>query len=96
MKGMKYGGKYPQPPISPTDTNLRIYSQMRKVREYFLSADGTMLDCSLATGILRANICRYIPHLLDGGLIAKKRKGIDRTTKCGAWYYGRKEDSDEV
>lgn len=72
-------------------TKVRIYSQLRKVREYFLSIDGTMLDCSLATGILRANICRYIPHLIDEGSIVKKRRGIDKTTKCGAWFYGRKE-----
>lgn len=83
----KKGGNAPKYP----NTKVRIYSQLRKVREYFLSIDGTMLDCSLATGILRANICRYIPHLIDEGSIVKKRRGIDKTTKCGAWFYGRKE-----
>lgn len=73
-------------------TKVRIYSQIKKVRDYFLSNDGTMLDCALATGILRANICRYLPHLIDEGSIVKKRRGIDKTTKCGAWYYGRKEE----
>ncbi len=84
---IKKGGNAP----NETNTKIRIYSQTKKVREYFLSTDGTMLDCSLATGILRANICRYIPHLIDEGSIVKKRRGIDKTTKRGAWYYGRKE-----
>lgn len=83
----KKGGNAP----NKSNTKVRIYSQLRKVREYFLSIDGTMLDCSFATGILRANICRYIPHLIDEGCIVKKRRGIDNTTKCGAWFYGRKE-----
>lgn len=75
--------------LSPktTDANVRIYQQMTKVVDYFSRQEGTMLDCSLATGIYRANICRYIPILMDAGKLIKVRKGIDRTTKNGAWYY---------
>lgn len=68
-------------------TKIRIYQQMAKVVDYFSRQEGTMLDCSLATGIFRANICRYIPILMDAGKLIKVRKGIDRTTKNGAWYY---------
>ena len=84
--------KKEQPKLPQEHTaKVRIYSQIKKVRDYFLSTDGTMLDCSFATGIFRANICRYLPYLIDEGCIIKKRRGIDKTTKCGAWYYGRKE-----
>lgn len=68
-------------------TKVRIINQLNKVAAYFSAQEGTMLDCSLATGILRANICRYIPILMDAGKIIKTRRGIDRTTKNGAWYY---------
>ena len=68
-------------------TKVRILSQLSKVAAYFSINEGTMLDCAIATGIYRANICRYIPILIDAGRIIKSRRGIDRTTKNGAWYY---------
>lgn len=61
--------------------------QMGRVYRSFHEYPKTMLDVSLETGILRANICRYVAHMENDGRIQIHHKGIDRTTKCRAAYY---------
>jgi hypothetical protein len=44
-------------------------SQRRRVYACFLSKPRTMLDVSIKTGILRANICRYVAEMRKLGII---------------------------
>jgi hypothetical protein len=66
-------------------------AQMKRVFEAFKRKPSTMLMISVETGILRANICRYIAiwrkqgsiHLIKQGLckISKHRSGFYTTDK---------------
>jgi predicted transcriptional regulator len=51
-----------------------------------------MLDCARAIGIERANVCRYVADLVNNGKVEKLYKGIDKTTKARAYYYGATEE----
>lgn len=69
-------------------SNTKEYrEQMGRVFRCFYEHPKTMLDVSIETGILRANICRYVSHMEDDGRIQIHHKGIDKTTKCRAAYY---------
>lgn len=61
--------------------------QMGRVFRCFYEQPRTMLDVSIKTGILRANICRYVAHMECDGRIQIHHKGIDETTKCRAAFY---------
>lgn len=71
---------------------VRISYQINKVVRYFSTHKGTMLDCAKATGIERANVCRYIADLVSKGKVEKLYRGIDKTTKARAYYYGATEE----
>lgn len=79
--------------LSPTrkefsvQAKVRIFSQRSKVLRYFSTHKGTMLDCAKATGIERANVCRYVADLVDKGKVKKLYQGRDKTTKSKAYYY---------
>lgn len=47
----------------------------------------TMLDLFFATGILRANVCRYVALMKKRGEVQELYKARDRYTKHMAGYY---------
>lgn len=65
----------------------KFQAQMSKVFAAFLSQPKTMLMVSVETGILRANICRYIAHWEKYNRIALVRKGICPISKHHAGFY---------
>ncbi len=67
------------------DSNSR--SQYKIVYQSFKERPKTMLDVSLETGILRANICRYVADMEDKGIIQLLYKTDDEHTKFTAGYY---------
>lgn len=62
-------------------------AQMKKVFRAFYNQPKTMLMVSVETGILRANICRYIAEWKKENRIAIYRKGICPLTKHRAGFY---------
>lgn len=62
-------------------------SQYQVVYQSFMEKPKTMLDVFLETGILRANICRYVADMENKGLIQLLYKMDDEHTKCKAGYY---------
>lgn len=61
-------------------------SQLERVFECFAERPRTMLDVALSTGILRANICRYVSKLRRVGRIQIHHYGIDAVTKYRAGF----------
>lgn len=59
---------------------------MMRVFDCFMERPKTMLEVSLETGILRANICRYVAALRKSYLIQIHHYGIDAITKCPAAF----------
>lgn len=62
-------------------------AQYQIVYQSFKEHPKTMLDVSLETGILRANICRYVADMEDKGLIQLLYKTEDENTRFTAGYY---------
>lgn len=60
--------------------------QMVKVYEAFRTPK-TMLMVSIETGILRANVCRYVAHWQDNNKLELKFKALCQISKCLAGYY---------
>ena len=52
----------------------------------------TMLMVSKETGVLRANICRYVRDMEKRGMIKKMYKGICKISKSSAGYYSTNID----
>ena len=67
------------------DSDFRTQYQI--VYQSFAERPKTMLDVFLETGILRANICRYVADMEDKGLIQLLYKKDDRHTRNKAGYY---------
>lgn len=65
----------------------KITGQMNKVFNAFYSSPKTMLMVSIETGILRANICRYVAYWEKNNRIQMMRKGICPITKNRAGFY---------
>ena len=63
------------------------FSQYKIVYQSFRERPKTMLDVSLQTGILRANICRYVADMENKGIIRLLYKTDDEHTKFTAGYY---------
>ncbi len=61
-------------------------TQFIRVFECFMERPKTMLDVSLETGILRANICRYVANLRKAGLIQVHHLGKDIHTRMTCAY----------
>lgn len=61
--------------------------QMQRVFEAFYGQPKTMLMVSSETGILRANICRYIAEWEKQNYIGVVRKGICPISKHRAGFY---------
>lgn len=62
-------------------------AQYKVVYQSFMERPKTMLDVFLETGILRANICRYVADMEEKGLIQLLYKMDDEHTKYKAGYY---------
>jgi hypothetical protein len=62
-------------------------AQMDKVFKAFQEQPATMLMVSIKTGILRANICRYVAYWEKQGLIAEVEKDLCKISKFPAGYY---------
>ena len=73
--------------IEGVNKDTHFLSQYQVVYTSFMQQPKTMLDVSLETGILRANICRYVAEMEDKGIIRLIRKGEDIHTKATAGYY---------
>lgn len=67
------------------DSDLR--TQYKIAYQSFREQPKTMLDVSLETGILRANICRYVADMKNKGIIQLLYKTEDEHTKFTAGYY---------
>lgn len=61
--------------------------QMKRVYKAFSERPKTMLMVSVETGILRANICRYISEWKKENRIEVVRKGLCPITKHRAGFY---------
>ncbi len=62
-------------------------SQMERVFEAFKRNPSTMLMVSIETGILRANLCRYVAKWQKQGRIHLLRQGLCKVSKYRAGYY---------
>jgi hypothetical protein len=67
--------------------STQFQAQMQKVFAAFYKQPKTMLMVSIETGILRANICRYVSQLKKDNRIRIVRKGICPITKYRAGFY---------
>lgn len=74
-------------PLNDKDKDSGFRSQYQIVYRSFKERPKTMLDVFLETGILRANICRYVADMEDKGLIQLLYKMDDVHTKFKAGYY---------
>ncbi|MDR3266302.1 MAG: hypothetical protein LBT24_01880 [Tannerella sp.] len=62
-------------------------NQCKIVYQSFMERPKTMLQVSIETGILRANICRYVEKMEKEGQIQIVRKGLCPLTHCRAGFY---------
>lgn len=67
--------------------DMDFRTQYQIVYQSFLERPKTMLDVFLQTGILRANVCRYVADMEDKGIIQLLYKKEDVHTKAKAGYY---------
>ncbi len=67
---------------SPKDKgkDIDFRTQYQIVYQSFLERPKTMLDVFLQTGVLRANICRYVADMEDRGIIQLLYKKEDSHT----------------
>jgi len=66
-------------------------SQYKTVYQSFMEKPKTMLQVFIETGILRANICRYVAKMETRGQIRVIRKGYCPFTRCIAGFYSTDE-----
>ena len=69
------------------NTERNIIGQTVRVYDSFHQGPKTMLQVARQTSIERANICRYVSHLKDRGMIFPLRRGICPVSKCRATFY---------
>ncbi len=62
-------------------------TQMKRVFEAFKRKPSTMLMVSFETGILRANLCRYIAKWQKSNSIHKLKQGLCKVSKHRAGFY---------
>ena len=67
-------------------------TQMKRVFEAFKRKPSTMLMVSFKTGILRANLCRYVAEWEKENRICIVRKGICPISKHRAGFYTTNPD----
>lgn len=62
-------------------------TQMKQVSAAFKHKPATMLMVSIETGILRANICRYVAEWQKSNSIHLLKQGLCKISKHRAGYY---------
>jgi hypothetical protein len=62
-------------------------AQMKRVFAAFKRKPSTILMVSIETGILRANICRYVSEWQKQGSIHLLKQGVCKVSKHSAGYY---------
>lgn len=62
-------------------------AQMQRVFTAFKRKPSTMLMVSIETGILRANICRYVAKWQKSNSIHLLKQGLCKVSKHRAGYY---------
>lgn len=67
--------------------NTHFQAQMKRVFRAFAAEPKTMLQVSFETGILRANICRYVAKWRRQRKIQVVRFGLCPITKHRAGFY---------
>jgi hypothetical protein len=67
--------------------NKHFIAQMEIVFAAFQRRPATMLMISIETGILRANICRYVSEWQRQGKIKLLKQGLCKISKHRAGYY---------
>lgn len=72
--------------------NTHFQAQMKRVFRAFAAEPKTMLQVSFETGILRANICRYVAEWRQEGKIQVIRFGLCPITKHRAGFYSTNPD----
>lgn len=63
-----------------------LSNQFKVIHKSFYNAPKTMLMASKETGILRANICRYVATLRESDKIAEVKKGLCKISKHKAGF----------
>lgn len=102
MIGQKKGSHKAAPLSESHDKNREFRAQYQIVYQSFKEYPKTMLDVSLETGILRANICRYVADMENKGVIQLLYKSEDEHTRFTAGYYTtdktlfRQEDNQQL
>lgn len=102
MTGQKKGSHKAAPLSESHDKNREFRTQYQIVYQSFKECPKTMLDVSLETGILRANICRYVADMENKGVIQLLYKSEDEHTRFTAGYYTtdktlfRQEDNQQL
>lgn len=72
------------------------FAQKIKVIEYLSEHTATMMMCSIATGVDRANICRFIRDFEDSNEgLERVRKGLCPITKHRATFFTIRKDGVE-
>lgn len=74
----------------PQDTNFK--AQMQRAFAALYRQPKTMLMVSIETGILRANLCRYVAEWEKENRICIARKGICPISKHRAGFYTTNPD----
>jgi len=74
------------------DKSTHFYPQMQRVFAALSRQPKTMLMVSIETGILRANICRYVAEWGKENRICIVRKGICPISKHRAGFYATNPD----
>ena len=69
------------------DKDKRFVTQYQTVYQLFQQQPQTMLQVSIKSGILRANICRYIADMEQKGIIQIIKTGRCPLTKHSAGFY---------
>lgn len=79
---------YSNTPGNPSiNKDTKLKGQTRTVLASFSECPKTMLEVSLETGILRANICRYVAQSQKEGRLHLAYKGICPITRHPAGFY---------
>lgn len=83
----------PQISHDSSSKDTKFSTQYQRVKHCFSSlTPKTMLMVSIETGIMRANICRYIAEMRKEGIIEPIYKGICRISKHGATFHSTNID----
>lgn len=79
--------KSPSAGLNLQDKDKYFSNQIQRVTKVFSGAPKPMLQVSIETGILRANICRYVAEMKKEETIFLIKKGICPISKHRAGFY---------